>query len=102
MSLTAALNTAKSSLATSAEQTSILARNVARVGDPTASRKYAEVLTTPGYGVRLASVSRVVDVALGDPGLPMGPLPAEHLGHDRRIGRGSHGPVLDRVLEVRD
>jgi flagellar hook-associated protein 1 FlgK len=64
MSLTAALNTAKSSLATSAEQTSILARNVARVGDSTASRKYAEVLTTPGYGVRLASVSRVVDVAL--------------------------------------
>ena len=64
MSLTAALNTAKSSLATSAEQTSILSRNVARVGDPSASRKYAEVITTPGYGVRLASVSRVVDVAL--------------------------------------
>src|SRR5690349_16995658 len=63
-SLSASLNTAKSSLAATAEQTSILSRNIARVGDPTASRKYAEVITNPGYGVRLASVSRVVDVAL--------------------------------------
>src|SRR5262245_8604033 len=64
MSLSASLNTAKSSLATTAEQTSILSRNIARVGDPTASRKYAETITNPGYGVRLASVSRVVDKAL--------------------------------------
>ena len=64
MSLSASLNTALSSLATTADQTSILSRNVARAGDTTASRKSAEVITIPGYGVRLASVTRVVNVAL--------------------------------------
>lgn len=64
MSLSASLTTAVSSLATTADQTSILSRNVARVGDPTASRKNAEIVTIPGYGVRLASVTRVVNVAL--------------------------------------
>ena len=64
MSLSASLNTALSSLATTAEQTSVLSRNVARVGDPTASRKNANVITMPGSGVRLASVTRVVNVAL--------------------------------------
>lgn len=64
MSLSASLNTAISSLATTADQTSVLSRNVARAGDTTASRKNAEVITIPGYGVRLASVTRVVNVAL--------------------------------------
>ncbi|MEI9899761.1 MAG: hypothetical protein WDN31_05995 [Hyphomicrobium sp.] len=64
MSLSASLNTAISSLATTADQTSVLSRNVARAGDPTASRKNAQVITIPGYGVRLASVTRVVNVAL--------------------------------------
>jgi flagellar hook-associated protein 1 len=64
MSLSASLNTALSSLATTAEQTSVLSRNIARVGDPTASRKNANVITMPGSGVRLASVTRVVNVAL--------------------------------------
>jgi flagellar hook-associated protein 1 FlgK len=64
MSLSASLNTAISSLATTADQTQILSRNVARAGDSTASRKNAEVITIPGYGVRLASVTRVVNVAL--------------------------------------
>ncbi|HWK39547.1 MAG TPA: flagellar hook-associated protein FlgK [Hyphomicrobium sp.] len=64
MSLSSSLNTAISSLATTAEQTSVLSRNVARAGDPTASRKIANVITIPGAGVRLASVTRVVNVAL--------------------------------------
>jgi len=64
MSLSTSLNTAISSLATTAEQTSVLSRNVARAGDTTASRKNAEVVTIPGYGVRLASVTRVVNTAL--------------------------------------
>lgn len=64
MSLTASLNTAKSSLAATAEQTSILSRNIARVGDPTATRKYAELLTMPGSGVRLATVGRAVNTTL--------------------------------------
>lgn len=64
MSLSASLSTATSSLATTADQTSVLSRNVARAGDPNASRKNANVITVPGSGVRLASVTRVVDVAL--------------------------------------
>jgi flagellar hook-associated protein 1 FlgK len=64
MSLSASLNTALSSLATTAEQTSLTSRNVARANDPTASRKTAEVITLPGQGVRLGSVTRVVDAAL--------------------------------------
>lgn len=64
MSLSASLNTAISSLATTADQTSVLSRNIARAGDTTASRKYAEVITNPGYGVRLSTVTRVVNDAL--------------------------------------
>jgi flagellar hook-associated protein 1 len=64
MSLSASLNTALSSLATTAGQTSVLSRNVASAGDPSASRKQAQVITIPGFGVRLASVNRVVNVAL--------------------------------------
>lgn len=64
MSLSASLNTAVSSLATTADQTSVLSRNIARAGDSTASRKNAEVITVPGFGVRLASVTRVANVAL--------------------------------------
>lgn len=64
MSLSASLNTALSSLATTAEQTSVLSRNVARANDPTATRKTAEIITLPGQGVRLSSVNRLVDAAL--------------------------------------
>lgn len=64
MSLTTSLQTALSSLATTAEQTSVAARNVANASVPTASRKTAEIITIPGSGVRLATVDRVVNVAL--------------------------------------
>lgn len=64
MSLSSSLNTAVSSLATTAEQTSVISRNVARANDPTASRKNAQIITMPGYGVRLATVTRAVDQAL--------------------------------------
>lgn len=64
MSLSTSLQTALSSLATTAEQTSIASRNVANAGVPTASRKTAEIITIPGSGVRLSSVDRVVNIAL--------------------------------------
>lgn len=64
MSLSASLDVALSSLATTADQTSIISRNIARAGDSTATRKSAEVITIPGYGVRLSSVNRAVDVSL--------------------------------------
>ncbi len=64
MSLSTSLQTALSGLATTAEQTSIISRNVANAGVPSASRKTAEVITIPGSGVRLATVDRVVNVAL--------------------------------------
>lgn len=64
MSLTNSLSSALSSLAATAEQTSVISRNVARANDSTASRKTAEIISIPGYGVRVATVSRVVDAAL--------------------------------------
>ena len=64
MSLSTSLQTALSSLSTTAEQTSVASRNVANAGVATASRKTAEVITIPGSGVRLSSVDRVVNVAL--------------------------------------
>jgi flagellar hook-associated protein 1 len=64
MSLSTSLSTALSSLATTAEQTSVISRNVANTNNPAASRKSAQLITTPGYGVRLATVNRVVDTAL--------------------------------------
>ena len=64
MSLSTSLSTALSSLATTAEQTSVISRNVANTNNPAASRKSAQLVTIPGYGVRLATVNRVVDTAL--------------------------------------
>jgi flagellar hook-associated protein 1 FlgK len=64
MSLSSSLQTALSSLSTTAEQTSIASRNVANASVPTASRKTAEIITIPGSGVRLSSVNRVVNIAL--------------------------------------
>jgi len=64
MSLSNSLQTALSSLATTAEQTSVISRNVANAGVATASRKIVEIITIPGYGVRLSTVDRAVNVTL--------------------------------------
>jgi flagellar hook-associated protein 1 len=66
MSLSIGLDVAVSGLSATADQTAIVSRNVARAGDPHASRKSANVVTAPGGGVRIASVTRVSNQSLFD------------------------------------
>jgi flagellar hook-associated protein 1 FlgK len=66
MTLSLALDVARSKLATAADQTAVTSRNVANAGNALASRKIANVATALGGGVRLASVTRVTDAALFD------------------------------------
>jgi flagellar hook-associated protein 1 len=66
MSLSVGLDAAVSGLSVSAEQTSVVSRNVARAGDPHATRKTANVITAPGGGVRVVSITRAANNALFD------------------------------------
>jgi flagellar hook-associated protein 1 FlgK len=66
MTLSIGLNAALSGLSVTAEQTSVVSRNVARAGDPGASRKVANLVTVPGGGVKLASITRAANAALYD------------------------------------
>jgi flagellar hook-associated protein 1 FlgK len=64
MTLSVGLNAALSSLSATADQTGIVSRNVARAGDPHASRKTANLVTLPGGGVKIASITRTSNSAL--------------------------------------
>jgi flagellar hook-associated protein 1 FlgK len=64
MTLSVGLGIAQTGLSVSAEQTAVVSRNVANASDPLATRKTANVITAPGGGVRLASVTRVFNDAL--------------------------------------
>src|SRR5688572_1329578 len=64
MTLSVGLGIAQTGLSVSAEQTAVVSRNVANASDPLATRKTANVVTAPGGGVRLASVTRVFNDAL--------------------------------------
>ncbi|HJU33410.1 MAG TPA: flagellar hook-associated protein FlgK, partial [Hyphomicrobiaceae bacterium] len=66
MSLRIGLDAAVSGLSTAAEQTGIVSRNIARAGDPSATRKSANVVTTLGGGVHVASITRTTNQALLD------------------------------------
>jgi len=66
MSLSVGLDAALSGLSVSSEQTSVVSRNIARAGDPHATRKTANVVTVPGGGVRIVSTTRAADQALFD------------------------------------
>ena len=66
MTLSIGLNAALSGLSVTAEQTALVSRNVARAGDPHASRKTANLVTLPGGGVKLASITRTSNAALFD------------------------------------
>lgn len=64
MTLTSALNTAKSSLATAALQTSVTSRNIGGAGDSSYSRKIANVVTAfDGVGY-VTSITRAASSAL--------------------------------------
>jgi len=64
MSLTLAYDIARSALSTSATSTSVVSRNVQNAGDPTASRKSADIVTGVPGGTRVAGISNAVDAAL--------------------------------------
>ena len=66
MTLSIGLDAAISGLSTAADQTSVVSRNVARAGDASASRKIANLVTLPGGGVKIASITRVANAALYD------------------------------------
>ncbi|MDH7786833.1 flagellar hook-associated protein 1 FlgK [Ochrobactrum sp. 19YEA23] len=63
MSLSSALSTAKSSLAATSKQTSVVSRNIAGVNDPHYSRRTASLVSGP-YGSLYVNVTRSADEAL--------------------------------------
>ncbi|MBC2887561.1 flagellar hook-associated protein FlgK [Ochrobactrum sp. CM-21-5] len=63
MSLSSALLTAKSSLAATSKQTSVVSRNVAGANDPNYSRRTASLVSGP-YGSLYVDISRSADEAL--------------------------------------
>ena len=65
MSLSAALNAARSSLIATSSQTSVTSRNVAGVNDPNYARKTANLATFQG-AVGVVSIGRAADKALFD------------------------------------
>lgn len=64
MSLTSALNTARSSLLSTSGQIAVSSRNVAGAGDPTYSRKVAQLITNGDGSVHLGTIRRSSDLAL--------------------------------------
>lgn len=64
MSLSVGLDVALSGLSTTAEQTAVVSRNVARANDPYATRKTANIVTTSNGGIRVSSVTRAANTAL--------------------------------------
>lgn len=66
MTLTQSIGNARSSLSTVSEQISVVSQNIARVNDTNATRKIANVITGPGGGVSVASISRTANKLLLD------------------------------------
>ncbi|MDB5509236.1 MAG: flgK [Hyphomicrobiales bacterium] len=64
MSLTAALNSARSSLTVRSAETNVVSRNIAGVNEAGYSRKTAEVTVDPSGGVQLLQITRSADEAL--------------------------------------
>lgn len=64
MSLTTALNTARSSLQSTSTQISVSGRNIAGANDPTYSRKIATTITTADGAARIPQVTRAADGSL--------------------------------------
>ena len=64
MTLTSALDVARTGLSVTSGRTSIVSRNIVGAGETLASRKLARVVTAPDGGVRLESVTRASNRAL--------------------------------------
>ncbi|RUP07481.1 flagellar hook-associated protein FlgK [Hyphomicrobium sp.] len=66
MTLTQSIGNARSSLSTVSEQISVVSQNIANVSNADATRKVANVITGPGGGVSVASISRTANKLLLD------------------------------------
>ncbi len=66
MTLSAGLEIARSGLSVTSGQTAIVSRNIANASNPLASRKIANVITSPTGGVAIASITRATNQALFD------------------------------------
>lgn len=66
MSLTQSTSNALSSISTVSEQISVVSQNIARVNNTNATRKVANIVSGPGGGVSIASVSRTANKLLLD------------------------------------
>ncbi len=66
MSLSAAFNVISSSFAANAAQTAVVSNNIANVNTPGYSRQIANVVTSPGGGADVASVTREANAALSE------------------------------------
>ena len=64
MSLNLAFDIARGGLSTSSTATSVVSRNIANVGDPDASRKTANIVSSAAGGVHVDGIGNAVDVAL--------------------------------------
>ena len=64
MSLIAALNTARSSLAATAKQLAVSGRNIAGANDPSYTRKITSVSTSGEGGDQIVSITRAADAGL--------------------------------------
>lgn len=64
MSLSVAMDIARSKLAVAADQSAVVSRNIQNASDKTASRKVTNLTTAPGGGVKLASITRVTNASL--------------------------------------
>jgi len=64
MSLTVGLDIARKGLAATAEQTSVVTRNVTRAGETLATRKTAHLTTIAGGGAQVVSITRATNTAL--------------------------------------
>lgn len=58
MALSVGVDVARSSLAVASEQIALVSRNIARAGDPDATRKTARVVTGPGSNVHISRIDR--------------------------------------------
>ncbi|HML27331.1 MAG TPA: flagellar hook-associated protein FlgK, partial [Hyphomicrobium sp.] len=66
MSLTQSTSNALSSLSTVSGQISVVSQNIARVNNADATRKVANLVSGPGGGVSIASISRTANKLLLD------------------------------------
>ena len=99
MTLTSAIDIARSGLSVTSGQTAIVSRNIVGAGEALASRKLANVATAPDGGVRLASISRVSDRALFVHMLASNSKAAQHQSIVDALDR-LDGTVLDPELDA--